>query len=354
MPEVRKDPVIGRWVIISSERGKRPTSFRTSEPSVVEGEFCPLCPGNEDKTPPEVYAIRPNGSEPNTSGWTLRVVPNKFPALVIEGSLNKRGEGMYDKMNGIGAHEVIIETPCHGISLSQLTVKEFENVLWAFRERIIDLRKDKRFRYVLIFKNHGAEAGASLAHSHSQLIALPILPKRVMEEMEGAKKYYQYKERCVYCDIVHQELEDKDRLVVENADFIGIAPFASRSPFELWIIPKKHNSCFIETSPEEFTSLASIFKDILNRLYSSLEDPPYNFTLHTSPFNETINDYYHWHFEIIPKLSKIAGFEIGSGFYINPTPPEDAAAFLRGAKYEITASEEITGVQLKNNNPSKS
>lgn len=333
MPELRKDPVTGRWVIISTERGKRPTSFiPPTEKPVTPGVFCPLCPGNEDKTPPEVYAIRPDGSNPNTPGWTLRVVSNKFPALMIEGELDKRGEGMYDKMNGIGAHEVIVETPDHGSLLSQLKDQAFENVLLAYQERIVDLKKDLRFRYVLIFKNHGAEAGASLAHSHSQLIALPVIPKRVVEEMEGAKKYYDYKDRCVYCDIVHQELKDQVRVVAENTAFLAITPYASRSPFELWIFPKKHSSSFINTPQTEYAPLASIFRDILSRLYVGIGDPPYNFTLHTSPFDGMINDYYHWHFEIIPKLSKIAGFEIGSGFYINATPPEDAAAFLREVK----------------------
>jgi len=332
MPELRKDPIVGRWVIISTERGKRPTSFKLSERPAVVGGFCPLCVGNEDKTPPEVYAVRPDGSKPNTPGWTLRVVSNKFPALVIEGSLKKQGEGMYDKMNGIGAHEVIIETPHHGISLSQLDLKAFEDVLWAYRERIVDLKKDERFRYVLIFKNHGIEAGASLAHSHSQLIALPIIPKLVMEEMEGSKNYYKYKDRCVFCDIVHQELNDKIRVAVENDDFLAITPYASRSPFEIWILPKQHSSSFVNISPAEYFSLANIFRDVLSRIEVALEDPPYNFTLHTSPFNELINDYYHWHFEIIPTLSKIAGFEIGSGFYINPTPPEEAAAFLKEIK----------------------
>ena len=332
MPELRKDPIVGRWVIISTERGKRPSSFKMIERPSVTGGFCALCPENEDKTPPEVYAVRRDGSKPNTPGWTLRVVSNKFPALVIEGNVKKQGEGMYDKMNGIGAHEVIIETPHHGEALSQLDVKAFEDVLWAYRDRIVDLKKDERFRYVLIFKNHGVEAGASLAHSHSQLIALPIIPKLVMEEMEGSKNYYHYKDRCVFCDIVHQELDDKIRVVVENNDFLAITPYASRSPFEIWLLPKKHSSSFINITSTEYTSLASIFQDVLSRIEVALEDPPFNFTLHTSPFNELINDYYHWHFEIIPTLSKIAGFEIGSGFYINPTPPEEAAAFLKEIK----------------------
>ncbi|MCX8011629.1 MAG: galactose-1-phosphate uridylyltransferase [Desulfobacterota bacterium] len=332
MPELRKDPIVGRWVIISTDRGKRPTSFKINERITTSSGFCPLCPGNEDKTPPEVYAVRRDGSRPNTLGWTLRVVSNKFPALIIEGNLNKQGEGMYDKMNGIGAHEVIIETPSHGTFLSQLEPKAFEDVLWAYRERILDLKKDERFRYVLIFKNHGIEAGASLDHSHSQLIALPIVPKLVMEEMEGSKNYYNYKDRCVFCDIVHQELEDKRRLIVENNEFLAIAPYASRSPFEIWIIPKKHYSSFVNIAQEVYTSLAEIFREVLSRIEVALEDPPYNFTLHTSPFNNLINDYYHWHFEIIPTLSKIAGFEIGSGFYINSTPPEEAAAFLKEIK----------------------
>jgi len=332
MPELRKDPIVGRWVIISTERGKRPTSFKIAERVLASSGFCPLCPENEDKTPPEVYAVRRNGSKPNTPGWSLRVVSNKFPALIIEGSLNKQGEGMYDKMNGIGAHEVIIETPSHGTPLSQLDLQSFEDVLWAYRERIFDLKKDERFRYVLIFKNHGVEAGASLDHSHSQLIALPITPKLVMEEMEGSKNYYNYKDRCVFCDIVHQEREDKRRLIVENNDFLAIAPYASRSPFEVWILPQKHYSSFVNIPPEIYRSLAEIFRDVLSRIEVALEDPPYNFTLHTSPFNNLINDYYHWHFEIIPTLSKIAGFEIGSGFYINSTPPEEAATFLKEIK----------------------
>lgn len=331
MPELRKDPILGRWVIISTERGKRPSSYRLAEKPPAAGGFCPLCVGNEDKTPPEVYAIRPTPSSPDTPGWSLRVVPNKFPALVIEGELNKQAEGMYDKMNGIGAHEVIVETPDHGTSLSELDNRGVEEVLWAFRARIEDLRKDQRFRYVLIFKNHGSEAGASLAHSHSQLIALPVVPKRVMEEMEGAKNYYRYKDRCVFCDILHQELHDKVRIVMENAEFVAIAPYASRSPFELWIVPKKHSSSFTDVPPTGYSALAAILRELLARLRVTLEDPPYNFTIHTSPFNELSNEHYHWHFEIIPKLSKIAGFEIGSGFYINSTPPEEAAAFLREA-----------------------
>lgn len=328
MPELRKDPIIGRWVIISTERGKRPSSFSTPERKPTGG-FCPLCPGNEDKTPPEVFAYRPHGSLPDTQGWSLRVVPNKFPALRIEGELDRRGEGIYDKMNGVGAHEVIIECPDHNETLSSISVSHFEKVLLTYRSRINELYKDTRFKYVFIFRNQGEAAGASLSHPHSQLIALPVVPKRLIEELNSSREYFSYKERCIYCDIVRQEKEQKVRIISENRDFISIAPFASRFPFETWILPKRHNSSFEETSELLYTSLAEVFSEVLRKLDVSLGNPPYNFMLHTSPCNEKINDYYHWHFEIIPRLTRVAGFEWGSGFYINPTSPEDAAKFLR-------------------------
>ena len=211
MPELRKDPIVGRWVIISTDRAKRPTDF-ARENVKLKGGFCPFCYGNEGKTPPEIQAYRPgsNGgpaSQRDTPGWTVRVVPNKFPALGIEGTLNRQAEGMFDRMNGIGAHEVIIETPDHTASLATLPPKRIEDVLWTFRDRILDLKKDKRFKYILLFKNHGEAAGASLEHAHSQLIALPILPINVVQELEGAKQYFLYKERCVFCDIIRQEIE---------------------------------------------------------------------------------------------------------------------------------------------------
>ncbi len=329
MPELRKDPIIGRWVIIATERGKRPSSFNTQAVVSPSGGFCPLCPGNEDKTPPEVFAYRPTGSPPDTPGWSLRVVPNKFPALRIEGELDRRGEGIYDKMNGIGAHEVIVECPEHDTTLSSLPLSHFEQVLLTYRSRINDLYRDGRFKYISIFRNEGEAAGASLAHPHSQLIALPVVPKRLVEELEGAREYFNYKERCVYCDIIRQEKAHNTRVISENKDFLSLAPFASRFPFEVWILPQRHNSSFEETQEYYYASLAEVFSDTLKRLAITLKNPPYNFMLHTSPAGGTVNDYYHWHFEIIPRLTRVAGFEWGSGFYINPTSPEDAAKFLQ-------------------------
>lgn len=337
MPELRKDAVTGRWVIIATDRAKRPTDFVRERVEIRGSGFCPFCYGNESKTPPEILAYRSDGSLKDTPGWSLRVVPNKFPALGIEGTLNRQGEGLYDKMNGIGAHEVIIETPDHNLTLSTMPVRRIEDVLWAFRDRVLDLKKDKRFKYILIFKNHGDAAGASLEHTHSQLIALPVVPKRVLEEVDGSREYYTFKERCVFCDIIRQEAESSVRVIGENQDFIALSPFAPRFPFEMWVLPKSHRSAFEESQKSEFEQLSSILKDMLMRLDKVLDHPAYNYVIHTSPFPDVSNDYYHWHFEIMPKLTKVAGFEWGTGFYINPTPPEEAAKFLREAAVEVAA-----------------
>ncbi len=331
MPELRRDPVIGRWVIISTERGKRPSDFG-KEQEDKGGKFCPFCPGNESKTPPEIVAYRETGNEKDSAGWWVRVVPNKFPALQIEGSINRRGNGMYDQMNGIGAHEVIIETNEHDKDISDLESKKVEDILWAYRDRIMDLKKDPRFEYILIFKNKGSAAGASLSHPHSQLIATPVVPKRVREEVNGSKNYFEYKERCVFCDMIRQELEEQSRIVLENEDFIAFTPFASRFPFETWILPKQHDSDFEDVQKHEVTNLSRILKQVIGKLNKVLDHPPYNYIIHNSPLKEVHVPYYHWHMEIIPKLTKVAGFEWGTGFYINPTAPEEAANFLREAE----------------------
>lgn len=328
MPELRKDPIIGRWVIISTERGRRPSAFASVD-KPREAAQCPFCPGNESATPPEVLAYRSNGTEPNKPGWSLRVISNKFPALRIEGSLNRAPDGIYDRMNGIGAHEVIIETNQHELDMADMPLSQVQEVLRAYRERLTDLQRDTRFQYILIFKNHGQSAGASLEHSHSQLIATPIIPKRVLEELEGAERYYGFRERCIYCDIIQQELTQQERIVKDHDAFLTIEPFASRFPFETWIIPKMHQSHFLDMSSAEQTTLAICLKDTLKRLKVALNNPPFNYILHTRPVSREYHEHYHWHIEIIPKLTRVAGFEWGSGFYINPTLPEEAAQFMR-------------------------
>jgi UDPglucose--hexose-1-phosphate uridylyltransferase len=327
MPELRKDPVSGRWVIISTERGKRPSDFSTP-PKVREPKMCPFCPGSEHLTPPEIIAVRPDGSKPNNPGWVLRVISNKYPALKIEGDLNREGVGIFDKMNGVGAHEVIIETPHHHLDLVDLPPHEIEMVIDAYRMRMSDLRNDVRFRYVMLFKNQGEMAGASLEHAHSQLIATPIIPKRVLEELKGAETYYGYKERCIFCDIIRQELSDGCRIVGQNEEMVALEPFAPRFPFETWILPKKHLTHFDKSPDKVYAGLASILKETLLKLKLALNDPPYNYIIHSSPLVDGSERDYHWHVEIFPKLTKIAGFEWGTGFYINPTPPEAAADYL--------------------------
>ena len=323
MPELRKDPITGRWVIISTERGKRPNEFLRESVVASNGKNCPFCPGQESKTPTEILVYGRNGGSKNTPGWSIRVVPNKFPALGIEGDLDREGEGLFDKMNGVGAHEVIIETPDHASTLASLPERAVEDVLWAYRDRMLDLKNDKRFRYILIFKNHGEAAGASLEHPHSQLIALPIVPRRVREEVDNCWHYYDEKERCIFCDIIRQERDTGERVIGENEHFITLAPYAPRFPFEMWLLPKTHGSSYENNQSSIYGSLARV-----------LDRPAYNFMIHTSPIGEEINDHYHWHIEIIPKLTKVAGFEWGTGFYINPTPPEESARFLREAKID--------------------
>jgi UDPglucose--hexose-1-phosphate uridylyltransferase len=329
MPDLRKDPIVGRWVIIATERARRPSDF-ARPPVVQQPSICPFCPGHEDKTPREVYVGgRPPTLPPNSSGWKVRVVPNRFPALKIEGDLDRAADGIYDRMNGVGAHEVIIETPDHGRATKDLSDAELTDVLFAFKARILDLRNDFRFRFILLFKNHGHLAGASLDHAHSQLIALPVVPGLVIDELEGSRRHYALKERCIFCDVVGQERRDRARLIYENDEFVAFAPYAPRSPFESWIVPKRHESNF-EAEPKERLGLcAQALGTTLRRLAAALGDPAYNFIVHSNPLRDPPSPSYHWHIELMPSLSQVAGFEWGSGFHINPVPPEEAAEFLR-------------------------
>jgi UDPglucose--hexose-1-phosphate uridylyltransferase len=330
LPELRNDPITGRWVIIATDRAKRPSDFTRQHVHVTGQRFCPFCPGNELRTPPEILAYRTRGGS-NEPGWSLRVISNKFPVLRVEGEVNRKAEGLYDKMNGIGAHEVIIETPEHMQTLGTMPEKRVEDLFWAYRDRVLDLRRDLRLKYVLLFKNHGEAAGQALEHTHSQLIALPVVPKRVHEELEGAKRHYDYKERCVYCDIIAQEIDTASRVVLETGNFLVISPYAGRFPFETWILPKHHNSHAETISHAEIEDLARALRTTIVKIDSTLEKPPYNLVLHSAPVQDSPLAHFHWHIELIPKLTQVAGFEWGSGFYINPTPPEESAKFLREA-----------------------
>jgi len=338
--ELRKDPIISRWVIIANERGKRPTDFVTAA-TTGEPASCPFCEGNELMTPPEIYAVRSRDSLANSGGWSIRVVSNKFPALRIEGTVNREGVGMFDKMNGIGAHEIIIETPEHSDLLHRRPQKNIVMLLDTYQKRLADLKRDHRLLYVLIFKNLGERAGASLSHPHSQVIATPIVPKRVREEIAGSLEYYNYKMRCVFCDMIREEKRFATRIVYENTSFISFCPFASRFPFEIWLMPTRHMSDYCQMTEQEMNELADCISVTMKRLARSLGEPQYNWMLHTEPNGSVprdpwpdIGEHYHWHFEIIPKLTRVAGFEWGTGFYINPTAPEDAAEYLREVDIE--------------------
>ena len=341
MPDLRKDPIVGRWVIVAKSRAKRPHDFESS-PRLRVGRFCPFCEGNEDKTPGEIIAYRNPGSHRNRQGWRVRVVPNKFPALEIEGDLNKRGEGIYDMMRGVGAHEVIIETPKHLISTSQLTEEQLREVLWVYRDRLVDLKKDPRLVYGMIFKNVGAAAGASLEHSHSQLIVTPIVPINVWEEMTGSLEFYNYRGRCVYCDMIQQEMATEKRVVVDTPGFIAFCPFASRFPFETWVLPKVHSSHYENIQKNGVDELSGVMRQVIAKIEAALDQPAYNYIIHTAPFDTQELGHYHWHIEIMPSLTKAAGFEWGTGFYINPVTPEEAAAFLREVEIlEVSEPQEI-------------
>ena len=329
MSELRRDPIGGRWVIVDTDHPNTPEDFEY-EPQSWNGGVCPFCYGNESMTPPEIEAIRDSGTAPNSPGWQVRVVSNKFPALQIEGELERRGLGIYDLSNGVGAHEVLIESPYHQKDICDLLNPEIENFLSMYCRRANDLQKDKRFKYIMIFKNFGASAGASLEHPHTQIVALPMVPKSVMEEIRGAQNYFEYRERCIFCDIIRQEVQDRERIILENKDYIAFCPFVSRFPFEIWIMPKKHSSSFCHIPEEEIPSLAAILKDTITNFKNLFHNVSYNFIVHSSPINGDGGlEGYHWHIEFMPKLTRVAGFEWGSGFYIVSTPPELAAKYLR-------------------------
>jgi UDPglucose--hexose-1-phosphate uridylyltransferase len=329
MSELRRNAVTGRWVIVNTDPKKRAADFTRESVIVTPDPTCPFCEGHEHMTPHELMATRLHGGAANGPGWSVRVVPNQVPVLRVEGALERHGEGLFDKMTGIGAHEVIIESPRHEDTLATMSESAIDGVLWAARERMRDLKNDRRFKSIVVFKNHGAAAGALVGHSHSQLVALPIVPRDVRDELVGAQAHFQAKERCVYCDILRQETREGTRLVSENADMVALAPYAPRYPFETWILPRRHQSHFEDAWRHEYTALARLIADVLKRMNKALENPPYNLLIHSAPVNEAPVEHYHWHVEIMPKVTRTSGFERATGCYVNPTSPEEAAEVLR-------------------------
>ena len=340
MPEIRRDPIVGYWTIISQERSRRP-AVPVIKKNPEERE-CPFCEGKEKQTTHEVYALRAPGTKANAPGWDVRVIQSKVPLLSPELGLEREGMGMYDTMQGAGTHEIIIESPHHDHDLDELSDTHLEKVVSAYVNRINELEKDPRFQYALLFKNHGLISGGAtdiIRHTRSQLIATPVTPKRVKEELQTTRSYFERHDRCVFCDMLKQEMREGVRKVVENESFFAFCPFASRSPFEIWILPKAHCADFGRLEPARFMALGKIIKESLRRINKLLDDPPFNFILHTAPYRKhkprthwtTLEEDYHWYLQISPKLTSMAGFEWGTGMYINPTPPEEAAMLLREA-----------------------
>jgi len=327
-PQIRKNPISGRWTLIATDRALRPLD----EPDVPE--LCPFCEGHERETPPELLARREPGTLPNGPGWRVRVIPNRFPAVRIGADGAVRTDGLFEELGGIGSHEVIIDCPHHEVRFGALPVEAIREVIGVWRDRILAHHAQDGLKYVQIFKNKGIEAGASLGHNHSQLIALPLVPSAVLEEIDSGRSYFELKGRCLFCDLIDHERAAGARVVAENEHFVVVCAYAALWPFETWVLPKRHRSHFERSSDAELRGLASTLGDLLRRFDAGLKAPPYNLVLHTAPLRVEALPHYHWHLELLPRLTQPAGFEWGTGWHINPVPPEQAAAFLREVKVE--------------------
>ena len=328
MPEIRKDPILGHSIIVAEARQKRPNDFAQKKQF---SNACPFCSGNENLTPPEIYRLAPDNGTDNAA-WELRVVPNKFPALDGDAPLLPQSDGIYSKTSAPGRHEVLIETPLHSGRLEKLPIRHLADIIRTCAMRSSEMLKIPFIKYVMVFKNQGRAAGASLEHPHTQIAGIPLPPKRVIEEIRSCKTYKDKHGKCLFCDIIRQEENSRSRIISENTDFISFAPFASRTPFEINIFPKGHLSFFEEITDIQSESLAEILQECLCRLSKAVPDLCYNMMFLTSPKSEILEDdrhIYHWHIEILPKLAQAAGFEWGTGFYINTMPPEQAAETLR-------------------------
>lgn len=329
MPEVRLNQITGDWVIIATERAKRPEDFKHIEEKKEvprHSETCPFCTGNEGMTPPETFRIS-DGKD----GWTVRCVPNKFSALTPEGIIVKRRDNFKECLSGIGLHEVIIETPRHDMTTALLPPEHIVDILVAYRHRQIAFYEDERVEHVIIFKNHGEGAGTSLEHPHSQIVGTPVFPGQVMHRLNEAIRNYYYVNfgDCLYCIYMQGEKDQKERVVCENEHFLAFVPYAALSPFHVWIFPKRHNACYGYITDDEIKALAVILKEVLLRLYIGLDNPDYNYVVRSLSPRGADAKYFHWYIAVVPRLSKAAGFELGTGMYINTALPEDSARFLR-------------------------
>jgi len=339
MSEIRKDPASPTWVIIATERGKRPCDFAERndvEEKKARGKRkpCPFCGGEEVEAPIKAFSIWPGEIDKKTKDWRTRVLPNKFPALQPSVELTQgEADHSYHLLSGVGGHEVIVDTRRHADELATMPKSQLEAIIRTYCQRYKYWHNDPRIAYVLIFKNYGLAAGASLAHPHSQLVATPIIPPRISQELEEAKTYYEQEKKCIYCEPIKiEENAKRSRKIWENDTIVALCPFASRFPCEILILPKVHAAAFDDLSEEEIGDLAQVLRNIFKRVDIVLNDPPYNLMIHSAPLRLPGLLYYHWHIEIIPRITMPAGFEWGTGIYINVISPEDAAEALREAK----------------------
>jgi UDPglucose--hexose-1-phosphate uridylyltransferase len=329
MSVIRQDPTTKEWVILAPARGKRPDEFKQPEsrqPRQTASLSCPFCPGNERMTPVELERFTGDRAE----AWTVRVIANKFPALVLEGQPRRSESGpLFREMAGVGAHEVIIESPIHDRTIALMEAVEVEDIVQAYQSRYRALTDDSRLKYVIVFKNHGETAGTSLEHPHSQVVATPIAPMLMRRKYEVAMTHYDDTGRSLYQDLVDEELRAQVRVVIETDMFVAFHPFASRVPFETWIVPKRHEPSFGQAHPEELTALSHVLLRTLRGLHHALGNPDFNYILHSAPKEDESKAYYVWHLQILPRVNTIAGFELGSGIYVTTMLPEDSAAYMR-------------------------
>jgi len=332
MPEVRLNRITGDWVIIATERAKRPEEFAHKKekkelPNHVES--CPFCAGNENQTPPETFRLQDKDGK-----WLVRSFHNKFSALDPDGEIVKNKTDFKQYISGVGLHEVIVETPEHNKTIALLPLKHVELVLNAYKNRLLTFYKDPRVEHVIIFKNHGEGAGTSLEHPHSQIVGTPVFPGQVMTRLEGAIRNYYYVDyrECIYCTYMKGEIAEEERIISENEFFVAFVPYAAISPFHTWIFPKRHSACFGETTQSEIEGLAQILKDVLIRLYVGLDNPDFNYVLRSLSASGAETKYFHWYISVVPRITQAAGFELGTGMFINTAMPEESARFLREIK----------------------
>jgi len=327
MLEIRQNIATREWVIISTERAMRPEEFvqeHTGKQEYLPAfvPHCPFCPGNEEL---ELERLR----IPVDGDWSLRVVQNRYPALREEGQHVRYVDGVHFAISGVGYHEVIVESRLHNTCPALESVVDIERTLSAFRLRSLVIREDPRIEQIIYFKNHGPAAGTSLSHPHAQLLALPMVPHNIRSRVEESRRYFDDNGVCVICRMREQEERDRTRIVIESAHFSAFIPYAAFSPFHLWIVPRQHRASFLDASPEELHDLAQIMREVLRKIYFGLNDPDYNYIIRSAPEHEHWLGYLHWYVSVIPRVTRTAGFELGSGMFINTTPPEESARFLR-------------------------